>query len=98
MRAILHQALFILNFLNLLQGDILTGAEIHFVNTPNAELAEKNWAKIAIDALWQRALLMVKGRGYGLVSLQDRRQLWLPGRWIRARKGAETEDRGVTSS
>lgn len=38
-RASLHQALFILNFLNLPQGDILTRAENHFVNTPNAELA-----------------------------------------------------------
>lgn len=70
-RAILHEALFILNFLNLPQGDILTRVEKHFVNTPNAELAEKNWAKIAIDAERQPALLMVKGRGYGLVSLQD---------------------------
>ena len=36
--------------MNLPQGDILTRAEKHFVNTPNAEPADKIWAKIAIDA------------------------------------------------
>lgn len=40
------------------------------------------------DNEWQLALLMVKGRGYSLVSLQDGRQLW-----IKVRKIAETKHR-----
>ena len=40
------------------------------------------------DNEWQLALLMVKGRGYSLVSLQDGRQLW-----IKVRKRAETKHR-----
>lgn len=43
-------------------------------------------------------MLMVKGREYGLVSLKDGRQLWLPGHWIRAWEGAENKDRCVMLS
>ena len=54
-RAIMHQALFILNFLNLPQGDILTRAEKHFVSERSETLEPASfkeiWAKTT-DAEW----------------------------------------------
>lgn len=74
-RAIMHQALFILNFLNLPQGDILTRAEKHFVSEKSQDFEsasfKESWAKTATDTEWVLAQLLVDGRGYGLVSFQD---------------------------
>lgn len=48
-RALLHQALFIINFLNLPQGDILTRAEKHFVEDSTIINQEPIWMKLTKD-------------------------------------------------
>lgn len=84
-RAILHQALFILNFLNLPQGEILTRAEKHFEHKEVSSLDQPIWLKLAADMEWQPGILLQRGRGYGFVSTQDGRKYWLPAQWIQAR-------------
>lgn len=84
-RVLLHQALFVLNFLNLPQGEIHPAAEKHFNISEQEVLQVPVWAKIAADAEWQEATLLVKGRGYGLIALQNGTQYWLPSRWIQPR-------------
>ena len=85
---IMSQVLFIVNFLNLPQGDILTRTDKHFI------LSKLVRVKLAKDAVWQEGTLLYLGRGYGFISLQVGKQYWQPGGWIQARatqKGALPE-------
>ncbi len=81
-KALLHQALFILNFLNLPQGEILTRAERHFEQKTLETIHEPIWIKIAADAEWQPGILLYRGKGYVYVSTENGHRQWLPGRWI----------------
>lgn len=56
-REILHQDLFILNFLNLPQGEILTRAEKHFEHKEVSSLDQAIWLKLAADMEWQPGIL-----------------------------------------
>ena len=74
-RTILHQTLFILNFLNLPQGEILTRAEKHFTEKEGyPHLNQSVWIKLAKDTEWQPGVLIHRGRGYGLVSIGNGQQ------------------------
>ena len=75
MQTVLHQALFILNFLNLPQGEILTRAEKHFTEKEGyPHLNQSVWIKLAKDTEWQPGVLIHRGRGYGLVSIGNGQQ------------------------
>lgn len=80
-KAIMCQALFISNFLNLPQ---------HFMSEKFEDLEpapfKEIWAKTAVDAEWVPTQLLVDRRGYGLMSFQDGHQQWIPGRWVKDRR------------
>nr|UKS89475.1 polyprotein [Bovine retrovirus CH15] len=91
-RAILSQVLFTLNFMNLPQGDIQTTAERHFEEKSEPLIHEDVWVRPLMETEWVPAQLLVKGKGYGLVLLQNGKQQWLPACRIQARRttGQET--------
>ena len=79
LRATMSKFLFIVNFLNLPQGDILTTTDKHF------NLSKLVRVKLAKDPVWQEGTLLYLGRGYGFISVQDGQLYWQPGGWIQAR-------------
>ena len=77
-RQILQQALFVINFMNLPQGEILTRADKHYSEENVVPLNQPVWAKIAPEAEWESAVRFVRDRIYALIRLQDGRERWLP--------------------
>ena len=65
---IVNTALFVLNFLNLPQGDILTRAEKHFEELKDASLPLPIWYKDRLTKQWKSGKLILRGKGYACVS------------------------------
>ena len=79
---IVNIALFVLNFLNLLQGDILTRAEKYF-----QELKDSSslliWYQDRLNKQWKSGKLILLGKGYACISRDESNELtWLPLRKI----------------
>lgn len=49
-RAILAQALFVIKFFNLPQGEVLSRADRHVIDLPPESMEQPVWIKIALDA------------------------------------------------
>lgn len=60
-RAILAQALYVINFLNLPQGEVISRADRHFVELPPEGMEQTVWIKIARDAEWQEGTSLYIG-------------------------------------
>ena len=72
-------ALFILNFLNLLQGDILTKAEKHFETLKDTSPPLPIWYQDGLTNLWKSKKLILQGKGYASISPDGANELiWLP--------------------
>jgi hypothetical protein len=83
--------LYILKFLNLLQGDILTAADKHFGEPPSLpDIQIPIWYKSFNSCL--AGLLLKKGKGYAYVSTDVNgppETLWVPLLSLRPRKTNE---------
>ena len=80
---IANTALFVLNFLNLLQGDILTKAEKHFETLKDTSLPLPIWYQDGLTNQWKSRKLILQGKGYACISPDGSNELtWLPLRKI----------------
>ena len=80
---IVNIALFVLNFLNLLQGDILTKAEKHFETLKDTCLPLPIWYQDGLTNQWKSRKLILQGKGYACISPHGSNELtWLPLRKI----------------
>ena len=74
---IVNIALFVLNFLNLLQGDILTRAEKYFQELKDSSSLDR------LNKQWKSGKLILQGKGYACISRDESNELtWLPLRKI----------------
>ena len=90
-------ALFILNFLNLLQGDILTKAEKHFETLKDTSPPLPIWYQDGLTNLWKSKKLILQGKGYACISSDGPNEIsWLPLRKIRPRGATGIQDREET--
>ena len=80
---IVNIALFVLNFLNLLQGDILTQAEKHFEELKDSSLPLPIWYQDRLNKQWKSGKLILQGKGYACISPDGSNELtWLPFRKV----------------
>ena len=80
---IVNIALFIINFLNLPQGDILTKAEKHFETLKDTSLPLPIWYQDRLTNQWKSRKLILQGKGYACISPDGSNELtWLPVRKI----------------
>ena len=85
---IVNTALFVLNFLNLPQGDILTRAEKHFKELKDTSLPLPIWYQDGLTKQWKYGKLILQGNGYACISPDGSNKLtWLP-LWKIQPKGA----------
>ena len=95
---IVNTALFILNFLNLPQGDILTRAEKHFEELKDSSLPLPIWYQAGLNKQWKPGKLVLQGKGYACISPDGSKELtWLPLRKIRGRGPPSLQDREETT-
>ena len=76
---IVNITLFVLNFLNLPQRDILTKAEKHFKTLKNTSLPLPIWYQDRLTNQWKSKKLILQGKGYASISPDGSNELiWLP--------------------
>ena len=66
--AIVNITLFVLHFLNLPQGDILTRAEKHFKELKDSFLSLPSWYQDGLNKQWKSGELILQGKGYACIS------------------------------
>ena len=80
---IVNIALFVLNFLNLPRGNILTKAEKHFETLKDTSLPLPIWYQDGLTNRWKSKKLIFQGKGYASISPDGSNELrWLPLRKI----------------
>ena len=95
---IVNIALFVLNFLNLPQGDILTRAEKHFEELKDSSLPLPIWYQDRLNKQWKSGKLILQGKGYACISRDESNELtWLPLRKIWPNRASSLQDRGETT-
>ena len=76
---IVNIALFVLNFLNLPRGNILTKAEKHFETLKDTSLPLPIWYQDGLTNRWKSKKLIFQGKGYASISPDGFNELiWLP--------------------
>ena len=65
---IVNIALFVLNFLNLPQGNILTKAEKHYETLKDTSLPLPMWYQDGLTNQWESRKLIFQGKGYASIS------------------------------
>ena len=86
--------LFVLNFLNLLQEDILTRAERHFKGSQDASLPLPIWYQDGLTKHWKSGKLILQGKGYACISPDRPNEIsWLPLQKIHPRGATSIQDR-----
>ena len=65
---IVNTTLFVLNFLNLPQGDILTKAEKHLKTLKDTSLPLLIWYQDGLTKQWKSRKLILQGKGYACIS------------------------------
>ena len=76
---IVNTALFVLNFFNLPQGDILTKAEKHFKTLKDTSLPLPIWYQDGLTNQWKSRKLILQGKGYACIAPDGSNELtWLP--------------------
>ena len=85
---IVNTALFVLNFLNLPEEDILRRAERHFKELKDTSLPLSIWYQDKLMKQWKSGKLILQGKGFASISPDGSNELtWLPLQKIRP-KGA----------
>ena len=86
--SIFNTALFVLNFFNLPQGDILTRADKHFEALKDTSLPLPIWYQAGLKKQWKSGKLILQGKGYACIFPDGSTELaWLP-LWKIQPKGA----------
>ena len=94
---IVNTALFVLNFLNLLQEDILTKAENHFEALKDTSLPLPIWYQDGLVKQWKSGKLIFQGKRYAYISPDGPNEIsWLPLRKIRPRGATSIQDKEET--
>ena len=76
---IVNIALFVLNFLNLPQGDILTKAEKHFETLKDTSLPLPIWYQDGLTNQWKSKKLILQGKRHASISPDGFNEpTWLP--------------------
>ena len=76
---IVNTALFVLNFLNLPQGDILKKTGRHFEELKDNSLPLPIWYQDRLTKQWKSGKLILQGKGYACISPDESNKLtWLP--------------------
>ena len=76
---IVNTALFVLNFLNLPQGDILTQAEKQFEELKATSLSLPISYQDGLTKEWKSGKLILQGKGYSCISPDGSNEInWLP--------------------
>ena len=76
---IVNITLFVLNFLNLPRGNILTKAEKHFETLKDTSLPLPIWYQDGLTNRWKSKKLIFQGKGYASISPDGFNELiWLP--------------------
>ena len=71
--------LFILNFLNLPQGDILTKTKKHFETLKDTSVPLPIWYQDGLTNQWKAKKLILQGKGYASISPDGSNKVkWLP--------------------
>ena len=73
---IINTALFVLNFLNLPQGNVLTIAERHFKELKDTSLPLPIWYQDGFNKQWKSGKLILQGKGYACISPDVSNQLF----------------------
>ena len=83
---IVNIALFVLNFLNVPQGGILTKAEKYFETLKDTYLPLPIWYQDGLTNQWKSKKLILQGKGYASISPDGSNKLtWLPPQKIQLR-------------
>ena len=94
---IVNTALFVLNFLNLPQGDILTRAEKHFKVLKDTSLPLPIWYQDRLTKQWKSGKLILQGKGYACISQDGYNELtWLPLPKIRPKGASGVQNKDET--
>ena len=76
---IVNTTSYVLNFLNLPQGDILTRAEKHFEEWKDTSLPLPIWYQDGFNKQWKSGKLILQGKRYACISPDGSNELtWLP--------------------
>ena len=91
---IVNIALFVLNFLNLLQGDLLTRAEKHFKELKDISLPLPIWYQDGLTKQWRSGNSILQGKGHACISPDRSNEInWLPLQKIRPRRALGIQNR-----
>ena len=95
---IVNTAVFVLIFLNLSQGDILTKAEKYFEALKDTSLPLPIWYQDGLTKQWKSGKLTLQGKGYACISLDGSNEIsWLPLQKIRPGGASDIQDREETA-
>ena len=91
-------ALFVLNFLNLPQGDILTKAEKHFKSLKDTSLPLPIWYQDGLTKQWKYGKLILQRKRYACIPPDGFNEIsWLPLWNIHPRGATSFQDREETA-
>ena len=91
---IVNTALFVLNFLNLPQADILIKAEKDFEALKDTSFPLPIWYQDGLTQQWESGKLLLQGKGYACISPDGPNEIsWLPLQKIRPREASSIQDR-----
>ena len=95
---IVNTALFVLNFLNLPHGDILTKAEKHFEELKDTSLPLPIWYRDWLTKQWKSGKLILQRKGYACISPDGSNELtWLPLQKIQPKGAPNIQTRDDTT-
>ena len=95
---IVNTALFVLNFLNLPQADILIKAEKDFEALKDTSFPLPIWYQDGLTQQWESGKLLLQGKGYACISPDGPNEIsWLPLQKIRPREASGIQDREETA-
>ena len=90
--------LFILNFFNLPQGDILTKTKEHFETLKDTSVPLPIWYQDGLTNQWKAKKLILQGKGYASISPDGSNELrWLPLRKIQPKGAPNIQTRDKTT-
>ena len=94
---IVNIPLFVLNFLNLPEGDILTRAEKHFEVLKDTSLPLPIWYQDRLTKQWKSGKLILQGKGYACISQDGYNELpWLSLRKIHPKGASSVQNKDET--
>ena len=95
---IINIALFVLIFLNLPQGNVLTKTKKHFETLKDTSLSLPIWCQVGLTNQWKSKKLILQGKGYTSISLDGSNELtWLSLQKIQPKGAPSIQTRDETT-